>query len=93
MDPADREEYEALEQKFKEVLQKYEEYKDPSQQHLFVLYIWEEFVPDEKKKPEKPLTDADRSKDMKFARWIVARVSNHVHPDKYINYPIKKAFM
>ena len=84
-----REAYEQADRDFEAVEAKSEEFKDKANQHHFIVYIWENFVPEAKRKPDKPLKDSDRDKDMKFARWIVARVSAHIHPDKFINEPAK----
>ena len=90
MSDEEKKAYEEADEKIDEVSAKFEEFKAKAEQHHFIEYIWETFVPEEKKKRDKPLTEKDRDKDMKFARWIVSRVSAHIHPDKYVTVPPKK---
>jgi len=48
--------------------------------NVYMNYLRETYVPEDKREKAK-FTDKDLSKDMPFARAIVAKIVKHVHPD------------
>ena len=76
----------------KEAEDKWEELKAPERQPEFIDWIWERFVKPKgtEAKPNRPITDKEKSKDFPFARAIVAKVSSKIHPDSYVNEKFKR---
>ena len=54
MSDEEKKAYEEADEKIDEVSAKFEEFKAKAEQHHFIEYIWETFVPEEKKKRGRP---------------------------------------
>ena len=76
----------------KEVENKWEELKAPERQPEFIDWVWERFVKPKgtDARPMKPITDREKAKDFPYARAIVAKVTNKIHPDNYVTEKFKR---
>ena len=54
----------------------------------FIEWIYETYVPEERRKagPEDKIV----ANDLKLARWIVANITKHLHPDQFVAKPRAK---
>ena len=49
----------------------------------FIQWIYATYVPEDKRKAWPD--DARVNTDVKLARWIVANITKHLHPDKFVD--------
>ena len=56
---------------------------------MFIEWVNDTYVPAEKKKVLPEQQDGTRG-EFKFARWVIANISRHLHPDKFVGAPKAK---
>ena len=80
MSAEERKAHEESEEAIQEAKRRFDENNDKA----FIQWLVEKYTPEDKRKPMMSEEAISANKgQVKFARWIIANVSKHMHPDKF----------